>query len=559
MQKMVTTVRKIASRFSYEIILVDGGSTDGSLEWMREQSDIHLIEQGELLGAIKAFNAGAWAAQGKYVVFLNDDIRVVPGTIQAAYDYLEEHADVGQVAFENEIIGNADMNRTPISYYAGYMYGQCQMTPKVLGDLAGWWGDEGMKTYGGDTRLSLRLWELGYPTVHVKHCKVQDHVADDELRKINNADKRIGNKHPDTELFKKRWRGRLPQTQYWIPLPRIPIIDLAINGGLRTLRFKGMMSPNDKPRTALVDTFKMYGDARQINKAAIIQKRGVSGYQLAVIEAIEEYEPNMVMFQAQRLNSVMPETVREIRRLWPDLYTINWDGDTHYPLTKFHYEIANAVHLQLIVSPSWFDSYRKNGVRNIGYWPIGVENEYIEVERKKEITGADVLFTGALYGLGKFPEAEFRRDAVVRLASEKSLKFKLHGTGWQQVGIKVTATNEEHMRNAQMHANVKMALSISQSAELWGYTSDRLYNITATGCPAVVQRFPGMEEHGYVDGETCIAFSTFDEMVEKIYYYQQHDEEREQIGRKGREMTLARHTWPHRVRGLLEMLGGLYV
>ena len=108
-----------------------------------------------------------------------------------------------------------------------------------------------------------------------------------------------------------------------------------------------------------------------------------------------------------------------------------------------------------------------------------------------------------------------------------------------------------------MMASAKMTLSISQASDLWGYTSDRLYNITATGCPALVQRFAGMDAHGYVDGETCIAFETFDEMLEKARYYVDNEDEREAIGAAGRVMTLERHTWARRLDGLWAMLEGL--
>jgi hypothetical protein len=320
-----------------------------------------------------------------------------------------------------------------------------------------------------------------------------------------------------------------------------------------------MMRPEDDMRMALINACGEYGPAKQLNKTEAWWRYGAEKYQDWVMEEVEQFQPNLVMFQAQHSNSVSPATVRIMRKRWPDIFFMNWDGDTHYPFLAFHFEIARACHLQLTVSPSHFPEYLAHDVKNIGYWPIAVEDEYTQVPREDPPTGFDVLFTGALYGLGKFPEAEFRRDAVLRLHEMKDINFGLFGSGWQHVGLKVGETSEKHMKNAQLHASAKMVLSISQSAELWGYTSDRLYTITVGGAPALVQRFLGMEEHGYVDGETCIAFSTLDEMVEKVHYYLEHEEEREQIGRQGREMTIPRHTWPERIKGLIRMLGGVYV
>jgi GT2 family glycosyltransferase len=62
----------------YEVVLVDGGSTDGTIEWAKAQPDVKLIEDGKLVGAISAFTRGAFAASGKYVLLANDDITFGP-------------------------------------------------------------------------------------------------------------------------------------------------------------------------------------------------------------------------------------------------------------------------------------------------------------------------------------------------------------------------------------------------------------------------------------------------------------------------------------------------
>jgi len=246
---------------------------------------------------------------------------------------------------------------------------------------------------------------------------------------------------------------------------------------------------------------------------------------------------------------------------------LNFDGDTHKPLEKFNFDIARAVHLQLVVSPTMYPEYIKQGIRNVAYWPIGIESEYLDQKPTLRYldyreTDSDVVFMGLRYGEGKFWEAENRRDSVARLwqlAKKEGFKFDVYGRNWESLGVKATATNEQHAVNAKIYSRAKMALSISQASHLWGYTSDRLYNITATGCPALVHRFAGMEEHGYVDGETCIVWKDIDEMVEKVMYYLEHDDEREAIGVAGRVMTHARHTWDHRIQSLLVMLDGMEV
>ncbi|KKL48222.1 hypothetical protein LCGC14_2327690, partial [marine sediment metagenome] len=95
----VESVRKSVGELDYEIIIVDGGSDDGTREWLIEHKDIIPVLDNRLEGAIRAFNKGFNIAQGKYVVNLNDDLLVEDDAIEVAYKYMEEHPGCGQGAF----------------------------------------------------------------------------------------------------------------------------------------------------------------------------------------------------------------------------------------------------------------------------------------------------------------------------------------------------------------------------------------------------------------------------------------------------------------------------
>jgi glycosyltransferase involved in cell wall biosynthesis len=97
--RMVASVREtMPPSLTYEIVLVDGGSADGTILWARSQKDIRFIEQGRRLGAIAAYNAGFNEATGKYVVALNDDAIVHGQMFQQAYNQLERDPSIGQIA-----------------------------------------------------------------------------------------------------------------------------------------------------------------------------------------------------------------------------------------------------------------------------------------------------------------------------------------------------------------------------------------------------------------------------------------------------------------------------
>lgn len=558
LRKMVAGVRTSIRDLSYEFVLVDGGSTDGTIEWCKSQDDIVLIEQGQLLGAVKAFNAGCETAQGEFVVILNDDIEVRGDTVWRSWKYLHENPHVGQVAYRNHPVDEAKEPRSAFSHSYGFLYGQCCITRRWLGDWAGWWG-EGYHTYGGDSHLGMRLWELGWPVHSVNGCGITDRVCEDELRRLHRKQLRPGGPgtpHVDTGTFVGQWSGRLPKKDRHIPVQVHRLTRKAANGELRTLRFR-FVYPGASVRMAQYNAFRRLGPSKHLSHCELIDRHGVDGFQQDVIDVVESFRPDITIFQAHSPGNVQPDTVRWLRAKFPEMYFVNFDGDFHRSLQSYHFEIAKAVHLQELISPDLFPVYAEHGAYNLAWSFPAYEEEYEEVQRPTNPTGP-IVFLVNRTPPHVYPEAQTRIDAVVRL-HESGLPFKVYGTGWSKFGIQTTCTSQrdERGKNADIYANARMAVSISQAKHLYGYTSNRAFFAGATGCPILMQRFNGMEDMGYVDEETVIGWDTLDELVDKASYYLKHQDGAEEIGRQCRRMTLSRHNYDVRIRHLIVMLEGL--
>lgn len=84
----------------FEVIVVDNGSTDGSLELLHspEFSQVQIIENSRNLGFCAANNQGIRAAGGEYVALLNNDAEPAPGWLSELVNAIESGPDVGMAA-----------------------------------------------------------------------------------------------------------------------------------------------------------------------------------------------------------------------------------------------------------------------------------------------------------------------------------------------------------------------------------------------------------------------------------------------------------------------------
>ena len=75
----IDSIRKYTKENSYEIIVVDNNSTDGTREWLKEQNDIKAILNDENVGFPKGCNIGIAASDKENdILFLNNDTIVTP-------------------------------------------------------------------------------------------------------------------------------------------------------------------------------------------------------------------------------------------------------------------------------------------------------------------------------------------------------------------------------------------------------------------------------------------------------------------------------------------------
>jgi len=82
-----------------EIIVVDNGSTDGSVDFLREKfHSVHLIRNDKNLGFGAGNNIGIRASQGRYIMMLNNDTRLDPNCVEELKRSIEKDERFGACA-----------------------------------------------------------------------------------------------------------------------------------------------------------------------------------------------------------------------------------------------------------------------------------------------------------------------------------------------------------------------------------------------------------------------------------------------------------------------------
>ncbi len=89
----IASIRKHTPE-SHEIVFVDNGSTDGTLDWLKElvvnNAEYRLIENRDNLGFSAGCNQGIRAARGSFVLLLNNDVVVTPEWLSGLFECFDE-------------------------------------------------------------------------------------------------------------------------------------------------------------------------------------------------------------------------------------------------------------------------------------------------------------------------------------------------------------------------------------------------------------------------------------------------------------------------------------
>ncbi len=186
----------------FEIIVVDNGSTDGSLEMLKNRygAKIKFVENGRNLGFAEGVNTGIKNSSGEWIALLNSDAESEPDWLLKMSERLAKLPEAGMAACKiflkdrpgildntGEVLSRDGLNRARGRLekdYGQYDRSEDVLCPSgcaglyrraMLEDIGGF--DGRFFLYGEDLEIGLRARMLGYKAVYVSDAVVYHRLS----------------------------------------------------------------------------------------------------------------------------------------------------------------------------------------------------------------------------------------------------------------------------------------------------------------------------------------------------------------------------------------------
>lgn len=220
-KQCIESIRKFTKKNSYEIIIVDNNSVDGTIEWLKQQHDITTILNNENLGFPAGCNQGMKTAKGDNILLLNNDTIVTPGWLDNMIACLYSSESIGAVG---PVTNNSPYYQTiPVPYKdtsgvegfaKGYnrsdsskweerikLIGFCMLIKKEVMDRIGFFDEIFTPGNYEDDDYCIRMRRAGYKVVLCKDTFIH-HFGSVSFRETGSFGKLL----KENELkFKQKW------------------------------------------------------------------------------------------------------------------------------------------------------------------------------------------------------------------------------------------------------------------------------------------------------------------------------------------------------------------
>lgn len=249
-KQCIESITKYTKEGSYEIIIVDNHSTDGTVEWLKQKNNIKVIFNKENLGFPKGCNQGIEIATGENILLLNNDTIVTKNWLDNLLTCLYSSDDIGAVgpvtnsaAYYSTIPVNYtsidEMHQFAASYNVSdsnkweerlKLIGFCMLIKREAVDEVGLLDERFTPGNFEDDDYSVRLRKAGYRLMLCRDTFIHHYGSVSWKKDVNTYSKVLTK---NEKKFKEKWGT--DSNSYRIDYEMIELIDASKEEAIQVL------------------------------------------------------------------------------------------------------------------------------------------------------------------------------------------------------------------------------------------------------------------------------------------------------------------------------------
>lgn len=244
----------------------------------------------------------------------------------------------------------------------------------------------------------------------------------------------------------------------------------------------------------------------------------------------------------------LPESLAKLA-LKKDIPVIQWDCDSSWRFQNWILQRRDRVsHFVTTHSATlpWYDQFGMKAIRSQWggsplYVPSYIERDY------------DVMFCGQKHG--QMADGSFVRAEIVDAIMNAGINLELFGNYWDGYeNWHGYITHFEDILEAFNRSKVCLNLSNPWHVGTMPQIKGRHFEIPQIGRMQLCTPADDLESY-FVDGTEIVIARTIDEMIERLRYYIDNEDEREAVAAAGHARILRDHQWSHRFHDIFSQIG----
>ena len=309
-------------------------------------------------------------------------------------------------------------------------------------------------------------------------------------------------------------------------------------------------------RTKLLIYEKIKALTNSLDPSEIISnlfEEAIRDYNKDLLQEIVAIQPDVLL--VLKGNILLPETLEKIRKE-SDVILVLWCYDSALRFSNV-LKGGRYYHIFYTYEPTDIQGLRKYGIQ-ANFLPMAYDpNSYFKLEDETYIR--DISFVGAL---SVYPERKKILQLII--SQHKNLSLEIWGTAWTgynpfllyEYKIKRRALGK-HIHNYNIppeevntvYNATKICLNIHHRQSKEG-VNPRTFEILGAGAFQLIDYKKELEDLFDI-GREIVCYKKEADLLDKIVYFLENEDERNKIARRGHEIVKKKHTYKHRAETIL--------